>query len=101
MSDRSEPWNRAAQLRNEGALPTPWQPHGPNDPASGPGLARLAAYQLDAVVELAAYSVRRSRAAGVRAAMRPGMAATRLPSTRAPTAMAPITSAGTVGLGTT
>ena len=46
------------------------------------------------------YSVR-STAAGVRAAMRPGMAATRLPSTRAPSAMATIAKAGTVGLGTT
>ncbi len=47
-----------------------------------------------------AYSVR-STAAGVRAAMRPGMAATRLPSTRAPSATATIAKAGTVGLGTT
>jgi hypothetical protein len=47
------------------------------------------------------YSVRRSSAAGVRAAIRPGIAATRLPSTNAPITMATVEITPTVGLGTT
>src|SRR5439155_15210509 len=47
------------------------------------------------------YPVRRTRAAGVRAAMRPGIAATRLASTTAPAATRAIEPAGTLGAGTT
>jgi hypothetical protein len=49
------------------------------------------------------HSVRNSSAARVRAAMRPGMAATKLASTKtkAPRATTTISWAGTVGLGTT
>ena len=91
---------RPPSSASEGCAPLGLATARADHPAPGPGLARLAAHQLDAVVE-PAYSVRSSRAAGVRAAMRPGTAATRLPSTRAPTAMAAMANAGTVGLGTT
>jgi len=40
----------SAQLRSDGALPSPWAPHGPDDSSSGPQLACLDHYELDADV---------------------------------------------------
>lgn len=64
--------------------------------------ADATAFQDDVdAVHWAAHSDRNTSAVGVRAAMRPGMTATRLAKTIAPMAMRITDSSGTVGSGTT